>query len=133
MQKVIVTGGAGFIGSNLVEKLIEKGWGVTVLDDLSTGKQENVHPHAYFVKTDLSTMKNLESPRKNVWRLFDGVDVVFHLAAKARVQPSIVDPVSFNKVNIDGTLNVSATPIPRNERLIQNKIPIVVRAAPERL
>jgi len=105
-MRAIVTGGAGFIGSNLVDKLIDKGWGVIILDDLSTGKLENINGHAKFYKVDLSTMKNLENPRKNVWRLFEGVDVVFHLAAKARVQPSIVDPVSFNKANVDGTLNV---------------------------
>lgn len=105
-MRAIVTGGAGFIGSNLVDKLIEQGWGVTILDDLSTGKQENINSNAKFYRVDVSTMKDLESPRRNVWRLFEGVDVVFHLAAKARVQPSIVDPVSFNKANVDGTLNV---------------------------
>ena len=51
-------------------------------------------------------MKDLENPRRNVWRLFEGVDIVFHLAAKARVQPSIVDPISFNKINVEGTLNI---------------------------
>ena len=105
-MRAIVTGGAGFIGSNLVDKLISDGWGVIVLDDLSTGKEENLNGHAKFYKVDISTMKDLNNPRKNVWRLFEGVDVVFHLAAKARVQPSIVDPVSFNKINVDGKLNI---------------------------
>lgn len=105
-MRAIVTGGAGFIGSNLVDSLIEKGWGVIVLDDLSTGKIENLHSSAKFYRVDISTMKDLNNPRKNVWRLFEGVDVVFHLAAKARVQPSIEDPVSFNQVNVNGTLNV---------------------------
>jgi UDP-glucose 4-epimerase len=105
-MRALVTGGAGFIGSNLVDKLIEQGWGVIILDDLSTGKEENINSNAKFYRVDVSTMKDLSSSRKNVWRLFQGIDVVFHLAAKARVQPSIADPVSFNKANVDGTLNV---------------------------
>ena len=105
-MRAIVTGGAGFIGSNLVDKLLEKGWGVIILDDLSTGKKENVNANAKLYRVDISTMTDLENPRRNVWRLFEGIDVVFHLAAKARVQPSIVDPVSFNKINVEGTLNI---------------------------
>ncbi len=105
-MRALVTGGAGFIGSNLVDKLIEKGWGVIVLDDLSTGKKENINTNAKFYNVDISTMTDLGRTNKNVFRLFEGIDIVFHLAAKARVQPSIVDPVSFNKVNVQGTLNV---------------------------
>ena len=91
-MRALVTGGAGFIGSNLVDKLIEQGWGVIILDDLSTGKEENINSNAKFYRVDVSTMKDLSNPRRNVWSLFEGIDVVFHLAAKARVQPSIVDP-----------------------------------------
>ena len=105
-MRAIVTGGAGFIGSNLVDELLEKGWGVIILDDLSTGKKENVNANAKLYRVDISTMKDLENPRRNVWRLFEGVDIVFHLAPKARVQPSIVDPISFNKINVEGTLNI---------------------------
>ena len=105
-MRALVTGGAGFIGSNLVDKLTEKGWGVIVLDDLSTGKKENINTNAKFYNVDISTMTDLGRTNKNVFRLFEGIDIVFHLAAKARVQPSIVDPVSFNKVNVQGTLNV---------------------------
>ena len=105
-MRAIVTGGAGFIGSNLVDKLIEEGWGVIVLDDLSTGKAENINTNAFFARVDLSEMRDLDNPEKNAWRYFEGVDVVFHLAAKARVQPSIEDPVSFNKINVGATLNV---------------------------
>ena len=106
VMRAIVTGGAGFIGSNLVDELINKGWGVIVLDNLSTGKVENINPNAKHYTVDVSTMVDLTNPNRNVWRLFEGVDVVFHLAALARVQPSIIDPVSFNKANVDGTLNV---------------------------
>ena len=97
-MKCLVTGGAGFIGSNLVDKLIEQGKEVIVIDDLSTGKIENINKKAEFHKIDIT------DPIE--YHIFDGVDVVFHTAAKARVQPSIEDPMSFNKVNIEGTLNI---------------------------
>lgn len=98
MKKVLVTGGAGFIGSNLVDKLINKGVEVIILDDLSTGKKENLHPKAKWFNVSL---QNLDSGL-----YFQGVDIVFHLAALARVQPSIKDPISFNTVNVGGTLKV---------------------------
>jgi UDP-glucose 4-epimerase len=100
IKKAIVTGGAGFIGSNLVDKLIDMGVEVHIIDDLSTGKKENINPKATFYNKDVSKITLLD------YDLFKGVDVVFHLAALARVQPSIEDPITFNKVNIDGTLNV---------------------------
>ena len=101
MKKVIVTGGAGFIGSNLVDKLIEQGVEVTILDNLSTGKEENINPKAKFINCDISTASEID-----MLFYINGADVVFHLAALARVQPSIEDPISFNEVNVKGTLNV---------------------------
>lgn len=101
MQKAIVTGGAGFIGSNLVDKLIEQGIEVTILDDLSTGKKENINPKAKFIECDISTASQVD-----LTFYINGADVVFHTAAKARVQPSIDDPLTFNKANVDGTLNM---------------------------
>ena len=101
MKKVIVTGGAGFIGSNLVDKLIEQGVEVTILDNLSTGKEENINPKAKFINCDISTASETD-----MLFYINGADVVFHLAALARVQPSIEDPISFNEVNVKGTLNV---------------------------
>ena len=98
MKKALVTGGAGFIGSNLVDKLIDEGIEVIILDDLSTGKKENLHPKAKWFNVSL---QNLDSDF-----YFQGVDVVFHLAALARVQPSIKDPISFDTVNVGGTLKV---------------------------
>ena len=101
MKKAIVTGGAGFIGSNLVDRLIKDGWSVTIIDDFSTGKSDNVNPAAYCWQQDISTV--------NIDTLTDymkGVDVVFHLAALARVQPSIENPIPYNEVNIKGTLNI---------------------------
>lgn len=96
---VLVTGGAGFIGSNLVDALTEKGYLVRVIDNFSTGKRENLNPRVELFEADI---RNLETIRP----AFHGVDYVFHLAALARVQPSIEDPITFNDVNVSGTLNV---------------------------
>ena len=101
MQKVVVTGGAGFIGSNLVDRLIDMGISVTVIDDLSTGKKENINPKAEFYECSLVDLNDV-----NAKTIFSDVDVVFHLAALARVQPSIEDPINFNKINVDGTVKV---------------------------
>jgi nucleoside-diphosphate-sugar epimerase len=99
MTKIIVTGGAGFIGSNLVDRLIREGHKVIVIDNLSGGKRQNLNPKAKFYKVDIC---NLEK----ILPLFKGIDYVFHLAALPRVPFSIEKPIETNKVNIDGTLNV---------------------------
>jgi len=101
MQKVVVTGGAGFIGSNLVDFLIEQGLHVIIIDNLSTGQVENINPDAEFIHADLS-----EVSVKYLTEVMQDVDVVFHLAALARVQPSIEDPYTFNRVNVNSTLKV---------------------------
>ena len=103
-MKCIVTGGAGFIGSNLVDRLIEDNHQVIVFDDLSTGKEENINPKATFHKVDISEsyLNRTGWYQTVMW----GADVIFHTAAKARVQPSIEDPISFNNVNVTGTLNM---------------------------
>tara|TARA_R100000005_G_C5002017_1_gene209446 strand:- start:1881 stop:2783 length:903 start_codon:yes stop_codon:yes gene_type:complete len=99
-MKVLVTGGAGFIGSNLVDRLIDKGCDVTIIDNMSTGHKKNINKKAKFVLCDMfSDIKLLEESMK-------GIEVVFHLAALARVQPSIENPLPFNDANITGTLNV---------------------------
>ena len=100
MKRVIVTGGAGFIGSNLVDKLIDKGIEVIIFDDLSTGNINNINPEAKFYNLDVSNLH----PRD--YSDFKGVDTIFHLAALARVQPSIEDPLPYNKVNVEGTLQM---------------------------
>ena len=86
-KKAVVTGGAGFIGSNLVDKLIDMDVEVTILDDLSTGKKENINSKAKFINCDISIV-----PQSLLTSYIDGADVIFHLAAIARVQPSIEDP-----------------------------------------
>ena len=100
-MKTLVTGGAGFIGSNLVDKLIDDGHDVIIIDNLSTGKQSNINPKAEFYNIDISEMNV-----RGKCSMFEGVDVVFHTAAKARVQPSIDNLLDFNNVNVNGTLNM---------------------------
>lgn len=98
-MKVIVTGGAGFIGSHLVDALTEEGFDVIILDNLSTGKIENVNPEAILRKADI---RNLEEIKP----IFKGADYVFHLAARARVPYSIEFPHEAHANNALGTLNV---------------------------
>lgn len=98
-MKVLVTGGAGFIGSNLVDRLASDGHEVVVLDNLTTGKLENVNPAAKFVKSDIGNYEEI-APH------FEGAQAVFHTAALARIQPSIQNPIAANNTNITGTLNV---------------------------
>lgn len=95
----LVTGGAGFIGSHLVDALIEKGDLVLVIDNLSTGKKEYINPKAKFFEVDLGDFKRIRP-------VFEGVDFVFHLAAVPRLVPSIQDPISAHQNNLTSTLNV---------------------------
>jgi len=99
MSKIIVTGGAGFIGSHITDRLINDGHTVVVLDNLTTGFKEQVNKKAEFIKSDI---KNLEEITPH----FKGIDYVFHLAARARIQPSIIDPAPTFHDNVIGTLNV---------------------------
>ncbi len=101
MKKVVVTGGAGFIGSNLVDTLIDDDIDVIVIDNLSTGKIENVNKKAHFLKHDLSSIEV-----DILINILHDVDVVFHLAALARVQPSIEDPFPYHNANVNATLNL---------------------------
>ena len=101
MQKVIVTGGAGFIGSHLVDKLIEQGIKVIVLDNCSTGRVENINPKACFINTDITTL-----PSHFLGEETDEIDTIFHLAAKTTVQESINRPLLYNNTNVKGTLNM---------------------------
>jgi len=98
-MKLLVTGGAGFIGSNLVDALIERGFEVHVVDNLSNGKRENVNKKAVLHVKDITDL-DLIKP------IFKGVSYVFHLAALTRVQYSIENPAKTNKTNVEGTLNV---------------------------
>tara|TARA_Y100000310_G_scaffold176169_1_gene176304 strand:+ start:430 stop:1320 length:891 start_codon:yes stop_codon:yes gene_type:complete len=101
MKKYLVTGGAGFIGSALVNALLEQKNEVIVVDNFSSGKGK-LNPKAEAVNLDISERRN----RFALCEKMEGVDTVFHCAALARVQPSIEDPQKYHKVNVDGTFNV---------------------------
>ena len=102
-MKSIVTGGAGFIGSNLVDELIRKKHKVLVLDNFSTGRKSNLSKHSLkklkIIKVDISKKNDLE-------KYFNNVDYVFHLAGLADIIPSIENPYKYFKSNVVGTLNV---------------------------
>lgn len=114
MQRALVTGGAGFIGSHLVDRLIRDGWHVTVVDNFDPFydpqiKRANLaantqHPNFHLVEVDISDNQSLRDAflRKPGPRF----EVMVHLAAKAGVLPSIRDPISYHKVNVCGTLNL---------------------------
>ena len=101
-MKSLVTGGAGFIGSHLVDALLSKGDDITVLDNFSTGRPENlvhVKDEVELVEADLSLY--------GTWtKYFKGVDRVFHLAALADIVPSIENPDTYYQANVTGTFNV---------------------------
>lgn len=101
-MRYLVTGGAGFIGSNLVDELVRRGQDVVVLDDLSTGKEANLASVRDSITFHLGSITDL----KTVQAACDGADFVIHLAARTSVPKSVVDPIETNRVNIDGTLNV---------------------------
>ena len=104
MKKVVVTGGAGFIGSHLAEELAGRGYHVIILDDLSTGRMKNVEnllkkENAEFIQGSITDLPLLR-------KLFQNVEYVFHQAALSSVPRSMEDPLTTNEVNIKGTLNV---------------------------
>ena len=101
-MKYIVTGGAGFIGSNIVKKLVSKGNNVTVIDNLYTGKESNleaVKDKIIFLKDSILNIDLLEKEMKNI-------DGVFHQAALASVQDSFSKPDEYHNVNVNGTENI---------------------------
>ncbi|MBA8667443.1 NAD-dependent epimerase/dehydratase family protein [Holosporaceae bacterium 'Namur'] len=98
-MKYLVTGGAGFIGSHLTEQLLEYGHDVTVLDNLSYGKEENLPKECNFIQGDILDVGAVREA-------FKGVDGCFHLAAVASVQQSVKDWINTHKVNLTGTINI---------------------------
>lgn len=99
-MKILVSGGAGFIGSHLVEKLIEKGHKVVVIDNLSTGKKDNLNPRAKFYKIDICSPKISQIFKK------EKPEIVYHFAAQIDVRKSTENPLKDAKINILGSLNV---------------------------
>lgn len=103
MPKALVTGGAGFIGSNVADLFIANGWDVTVVDDLSSGKRENVPAEAHFHEIGVN------SPEFSRVVSSGRFDVVAHLAAQIDVRKSVADPITDAQSNILGTLNLMET------------------------
>lgn len=100
----LVTGGAGFIGSHLVERLLKEGYQVTILDNFSTGRMQNLehlknHSHLSIHSVDISNADEIKD-------YFNHIDWVFHLAALADIVPSIQKPLDYHKSNVDGTIAV---------------------------
>ena len=101
-RSVLVTGGAGFIGSNLVRALLERGDEVRVLDNFSTGNRRATSPASSDVEVVEGELRSYE----RVHNAVRGVEVVFHLGALGSVPRSVQDPLTSNAVNVEGTLNV---------------------------
>jgi len=99
-MKILVTGGAGFIGSHLVDRLIKEDHKVAVIDNLSTGKKENLNPKARFYKLDIGSPQVSQIFKK------ERPEVVFHYAAQVDVRKSVENSIKDVKINILGTLNL---------------------------
>src|SRR4026209_49615 len=99
-MKIVVTGGAGFIGSHVVELYLSRGHEVIIVDNLVTGKRENLHPKARFVAADLRDPKAGDLIRA------EKPDVVNHHAAQMDVRKSVADPIFDAQTNILGTINL---------------------------
>jgi len=101
-MRYLVTGGAGFIGSNTVDELVRRGHNVIVLDDLSNGRESNLDG----VKGKIEFVRGSITDSEIVQKACRGVNYVIHLAARASVPRSVKDPLSSNQINVDGTLKV---------------------------
>ena len=101
--KSIVTGGAGFIGSNLVDRLVEEGHKVIVIDNFVSGKKDNLSHHS---KKNVKIIKSDISNNRKLYKHFKGVNYVFHLAGLAEIVPSIENPRKYFMNNTLGTLNI---------------------------
>ena len=117
MKTVLVTGGAGFIGSHLVDRLLAEGHGVTVLDNLATGSRENVAGEATFVEGDVGDREVVSQVFAN-----DRYDAVFHIAGQASIRLSFAQPEIDLQTNVVGTVNVL-------RGCIENGVPRIVNAS----
>lgn len=103
-KKILITGGAGFIGSHLTDECLKRGHEVIVMDDFSVGRLENLEAHRG--NTRLTIVKADISQGDLIQHSFKGVNWVFHLAARADIVPSIQKPQLYHRVNVDGTIAV---------------------------
>ena len=103
-MRALVTGGAGFVGANLVNRLVDDGHEVIIFDNLSTGSQYNINKKAKLFLIDISCDKYFED--KKMDDIINGVDVIFHMAALPRIKPSFKNPKEVCDVNVGGTQNI---------------------------
>ena len=101
-MKILVTGGSGFIGSHLCEKLVKDGHSVTVIDNFCIGRKSNLKNIKDKIKIYKRDIRNYDSIKK----FFQKIDTVFHLAALADIVPSIENPDDYYSTNVTGTYNV---------------------------
>ena len=101
VKRALVTGGAGFVGTNLVKRLLNEGYEVVSIDNYYTGKKENhvLHSNVTYLEYDITTIID--------YAAFGKFDIVYHLAALARIQPSFLEPENCFKINCVGTFNVA--------------------------
>lgn len=99
-KHILVTGGAGFIGSNLADELILKGYKVTIIDNMSTGERKNINPYAVFIKGDVRKENDVAKCFRRK------VDVIFHIAGSASTIKSFHDPSADLLTNVSGTINI---------------------------
>ena len=110
MKKVLVTGAAGFIGSHIVDEALSYGYEVCGIDNLSTGKKENINSKCKFIGGDILS-EDFEAH-------FGKVDGIFHTAALARIQPSFNSPVKYHSTNVIGTLRLIEYAIRCNAKIV---------------
>jgi UDP-glucose 4-epimerase len=121
--KCLVTGGAGFIGSWVVDNLVDKGYDVTVIDNFSTGQSKNLNPKADLIIEDINKVD---------WDSIGKFDLVFHLAAIPRVQYSIEHPLETHHANVTGTLKVLEYCRKNNAKIISQAVAPFTRAISSR-
>ena len=109
MQKILVTGGVGFIGTNLIKRLLSEGYEVISIDNYSTGNNENEQEGCIYYDLDINHFDSEENL---------DVDIIFHIAALARIQPSLIKPQETIEANVNGTLNIL-------ELARKNNIPVI--------
>src|SRR5713101_5049080 len=104
MPRAVVTGGAGFIGSHMVDLLVDRGFEVVVIDNLATGRRENLAHHAGNPRVQWEPVDMCDVPADSV--AFRGAEYVFHFGGVGDIVPSIERPLDYMRANVDGTLVV---------------------------